>query len=239
MVNFFTAFAMVFIAEMGDKTQLFLIGLSSKFKLRDIIIGVAAATVVLNGAAVALGYLIGNAIDPSIIKCLAGAAFLAFAYTSLFPKGEEEEGVKRSRGAVVAIFLSFLAAELGDKTQLMTLTLAAQSHSAGGGFADAAAVFAACSLGLFAADIIGMLAGYFLSKKLPEKAFGAISFVIFTAFGIYTVYEASYLLSAGNPAAVIITVAAVTVAFALLCGVTLCMLNKKKSRAGGTFENEE
>ena len=55
MVNVFTAFAMVFIAEMGDKTQLFLIGLSSKFKLKSIIIGVAAAIAVLNGAAVAEG----------------------------------------------------------------------------------------------------------------------------------------------------------------------------------------
>ena len=86
MVFFFTAFSMVFLAEMGDKTQLFLVGLSSKFKLKSIIAGVAAAILVLNAAAVALGFLIGNMIDQAIIKCVAGAAFLVFAYTSLFPK---------------------------------------------------------------------------------------------------------------------------------------------------------
>ena len=78
MVNVFSAFAMVFLAEMGDKTQLFLVSLSSKFKIKSIIIGVAAAIAVLNAAAVAVGFLIGDAVDPTIVKFVAGAAFLAF-----------------------------------------------------------------------------------------------------------------------------------------------------------------
>lgn len=227
MVNIFTAFAMVFIAEMGDKTQLFLIGLSSKYKLRTIIAGVAAAIAVLNGGAVAIGYFIGGKIDPTYIKFIAGAAFLVFAYTSLLPKNDEDE---KSRGgaAFFAVFFSFLLAELGDKTQLMTLTLSAQASAEGGTFLNAVGIFAACSLGLFAADIIGMLIGYFLSKKLPERALGYVSFVIFTFFGIYTVYEAVNAVSGGAFLPVVISVASVTVVFAALCGVTLYVLHKKK-----------
>ena len=221
---------MVFLAEMGDKTQLFLVSLSSKFKIKSIIIGVAAAIAVLNAAAVALGFLIGDAIDPTVIKFVAGAAFLAFAYTSLFPKKDEEGNAKGSKGAVIAVFLAFLAAELGDKTQIMTLTLSAQSSAAGGGFREAVLIFAACSLGLFAADIAGMLVGYFLSKKLPEKVFGWISFAIFTAFGIYTIYEAVNGLADGKTLPVVVTVAAVTVLFAALCAVTLYILGKKEPK---------
>lgn len=230
MLNIFSAFAMVFLAEMGDKTQLFLVSLSSKFKIKSIIIGVAAAIAVLNAAAVALGFLVGDAIDPTVIKFVAGAAFLVFAYTSLFPKYDEEGSAKKSKGAVIAVFLSFLAAELGDKTQIMTLTLSAEARAAGGGFKEASLIFAACSLGLFAADIIGMLVGYFLSKKLPEKIFAYISFLIFTAFGIYTIYEAVNILSNGKTAPVVITVAAVTALFAALCAVTLYVLGKKEPK---------
>jgi len=233
MINIFTAFAMVFIAEMGDKTQLFLIGLASKFKIRNIVIGVAAAIAVLNGAAVALGFALGGHIDTSVIKCAAGVAFLAFAYTSLFPKGGEEGTGGMKKGEIIAVFLSFLLAELGDKTQLMTLTLSAEARSDGGGVPDALLIFAGCSLGLFAADIIGMLAGYFLSKKLPEKAIGALSFAIFTFFGIYTLYEASYMLSGGDTAPVVITVTSATVLFAALCAVTLRLIGKKKTKTHG------
>jgi hypothetical protein len=112
----------------------------------------------------------------------------------------------------------------------MTLTLSAKSHAEGGAFFDALAIFAACSAGLFAADMIGMLIGHFLSKKLPEKAFGAISFVIFTAFGIYTLCEATHLAAGGATLPVIIVGGAVTLVFAALCAATLALLKKKEAK---------
>ena len=230
MASILSAFAMVFLAEMGDKTQLFLIGLSTKYKLKSIIFGVVAAVAVLNGAAVTLGFIAGKQIDPTIIKFIAGAAFLGFAYTTLFPKKDEEESVKGGRGAFFAVFFSFLLAELGDKTQLMTLTLSAESASKGGGFADALGMFAACSLGLLAADALGIIVGHILAKKLPERALGWISFAIFTFFGIYTICEAVSAVSNGSLTAIAITGASVTLAFAALCGVTLALFEKKKRR---------
>ena len=226
MQTLFTAFALVFVAEMGDKTQLFLVGLSSRYKTRTIALSIACAIAILNGAAVALGFLVGGSIDAKYIKCAAALAFLAFAYVSLLPNGAEDE---RSGGksAFAAIFLSFLLAELGDKTQLMTFTLAANERAAGGGVAGAAMIFIGCSVGLFAADMIGLAAGAFLAKRLPDNVFSAISFVIFTLFGIYTAYEASYAIFNAATFPVIITIVSVTVAFAALCGVTLYLLKRR------------
>ena len=228
MKTLITAFALVFVAEMGDKTQLFLVGLSSRYKTRTIAVSIAAAIAILNGAAVALGFLIGGTIDASYIKCAAAIAFLAFAYVSLLPKKSDGE---RSGGksAFAAIFLSFLLAELGDKTQLMTFTLAANERAAGGGFPGAAAVFIGCSVGLFAADMIGLAAGAILAKKLPDSVFSVISFVIFTLFGIYTAYEASYAIFNAAAAPVIITIVSVTLVFAALCGITLYILKKRET----------
>ncbi len=238
MSNFFAAFAVVFIAEMGDKTQLFLVGLTSKFKLKSIILGVVAAVAVLNGAAVALGYFVGGAVDPSAVKLAAGAAFLAFAYTSLLPKSEDGERV-RGRGAAMAVFLSFSLAELGDKTQLTALTLSARSSAEGGGIVDAAVIFIACTAGLIAADAIGVAVGYVLSKKLPERALGMLSFVIFTAFGIWTLAEATDSLTGSNTAAVVAVTASVTVAFASLCAATLIIQKKRNKNEKTKSENDE
>ena len=231
MEKFFASFAVVFIAEMGDKTQLFLIGLTSKFKLRSIIIGVVAAVVILNGAAVAGGYLIGGAVDPSIIKVAAGVAFLGFAYTTLLPE-KEEGGRLRGRGAVLAVFLSFSLAELGDKTQLTALTLSADSAASGGGIGDALTVFIACTAGLLAADAVGSAAGHFLSKHLPEWALSFLSFAIFTFFGIYTLAEATSALTDGALPTVIVT-ASVTLAFAALCALTLIFQRNRNKKGSG------
>ena len=82
-----------FIAEMGDKTQLMLVAMTSKFKIRDIVIGTAAAVLVLNGLAVLAGGLVGSLIPDWLIKLIAAAAFLFFAITSLGGDDDEEEAV--------------------------------------------------------------------------------------------------------------------------------------------------
>lgn len=80
-----------FIAEMGDKTQLMLVALTSRYKIRDIVIGTAAAVLVLNGIAVLAGGLISELIPTWLIRLIAAAAFLFFALTSLKGDDEEEE----------------------------------------------------------------------------------------------------------------------------------------------------
>lgn len=107
----FKVFLTEFIAEMGDKTQLMLIALTSKYKLRDIILGTAAAILVLNGLAVLAGGLVSEFIPAWLIKIIAALAFLYFAASTLAGDDDEEEegsGRSRIRFAPLAVFCTFL-----------------------------------------------------------------------------------------------------------------------------------
>ena len=166
MILFFKVFLTEFIAEMGDKTQLMLIALTSKYKLRDIILGTAAAILVLNGLAVLAGGLVSEFIPAWLIKVIAALAFLYFAASTLAGSNDEEDeaaadpesGLHRLRFSV-----PFFVAELGDKTQLTAITFGANE-----GMSSALIVWLGCSLGLFLADILGMLLGYLLKSKIRK-----------------------------------------------------------------------
>ena len=154
-----------FIAEMGDKTQLMLVAMTSRFKLKDILLGTGVAVLVLNGLAVLAGGIISTVVPTWLIRLIAGAAFLFFAVTTLKGDDDEEENVKdrKIRFAPLSVFCTFFVAELGDKTQLTAITFGANE-----GLSSAVVVWLACSLGLFAADVIGLLIGYLLKSKAPE-----------------------------------------------------------------------
>ena len=161
MVLFLKVFLTEFIAEMGDKTQLMLIALTSKYKLKDIILGTAAAILVLNGMAVLAGGLVSEFIPDWLIKTIAALAFLYFAASTISGDDDEEEeegGKSKIQFAPLAVFCTFFVAELGDKTQLTAITFGANE-----GMGSAFVVWIGCSLGLFAADILGMLVGYLLN----------------------------------------------------------------------------
>ena len=128
MVLFLKVFLTEFIAEMGDKTQLMLIALTSKYKLKDIILGTAAAILVLNGMAVLAGGLVSEFIPDWLIKTIAALAFLYFAASTISGDDDEEEeegGKSKIRFAPLAVFCTFFVAELGDKTQLTAITFGA------------------------------------------------------------------------------------------------------------------
>ncbi len=187
MLLFFKILFTEFIAEMGDKTQLMLVAMTSKYKLRDIIFGTAIAILVLNGIAVLAGGFVSECIPTWLIRLIAAAAFLFFSFTSLGDQEEEEENTKhkgRFAFAPLTVFCTFFVAELGDKTQLTAITFGANE-----GLQAALIVWLACSIGLFAADIMGMLIGYLLKSKTPNGLLNTLAFFIFAIFGILTLYE--------------------------------------------------
>ncbi len=153
-----------FIAEMGDKTQLMLVAMTSKFKLKDILLGTGVAILVLNGLAVLAGepcqYGSSYVADPSDCRC----GVPVFAATTLKGDDDEEENLndRKIKFAPLSVFCTFFVAELGDKTQLTAITFGANE-----GLSAAVVVWLACSLGLFAADVIGLLIGYLLKSKAP------------------------------------------------------------------------
>lgn len=111
MALFIKILLTMFIAEMGDKTQLLLVAMTSRFKLRDIILGSAAAILVLNGLAVGVGSLISRLIPGYLIKIIAALAFFFFAWSSLSGDGGEEEAGshKESRLPALTVFATFLS----------------------------------------------------------------------------------------------------------------------------------
>jgi putative Ca2+/H+ antiporter (TMEM165/GDT1 family) len=225
MLLFLKVLLTEFIAEMGDKTQLMLVALTSKYKLRDIILGTAAAILVLNGVAVLAGGLVGELIPDWLIKLIAALAFMYFAVTSLKKDDDEEEEAKTGKigFAPLAVFCTFFVAELGDKTQLTAITFGANE-----GLSAGIIVWLGCSIGLFAADIIGMLIGYLLKSKTPDNFLNMLAFVIFAVFGVFTLRQGLLLMSDGGllPSTFVLPILIIaTVAFAVIC-----LLYYKKER---------
>ena len=215
-----------FIAEMGDKTQLMLVAMTSKFKLKDILLGTGVAILVLNGLAVLAGGLVSTVVPTWLIRLIAGAAFLFFAATTLKRDDDEEENVKdrKIKFAPLSVFCTFFVAELGDKTQLTAITFGANE-----GLSAAVVVWLACSLGLFAADVIGLLIGYLLKSKAPEGILNTVAFFIFSIFGILTLRQGFGLLIGAESAMILPLTVVVTVAFVIVCLVLYKQSKKSKA----------
>ncbi|MCD8098600.1 MAG: TMEM165/GDT1 family protein [Lachnospiraceae bacterium] len=215
MAVFFQVLFTMFIAEMGDKTQLLMIAMTSRYKLRDIIIGTAASILALNAIAVGLGAVISELIPGWLIKIIAAVAFFYFAWSSLKQEDDEEEEAAAKVGHPIRfIFGTFFLAELGDKTQLTAIAFAANT-----GLQQALSVWLACSIGLFAADLVGMLVGYLLGSKMPKGFLSMLAFIIFAVFGFTTMAEGAGLLLGEGMLRWYIAVGAAAV-FAVACFIT-------------------
>lgn len=190
MTALLTTFFLVGIAEMADKTQLLTLCLTCKYPARTVLLGVALAIGLLNLLAVAIGGLAGQLLPVVPIKIAAGILFLAFGAWTLLARddGDSEEacdttpegGLRRS--AVLTVAVAFLIAEIGDKTQLATLSLAARYEAF-------AMVWIGASLGMLAANALAIVGGSLLSDRLPEATLKKVSGLLFIAFGIWTLVD--------------------------------------------------
>ncbi|HAJ74064.1 MAG TPA: hypothetical protein DCM49_04610 [Lachnospiraceae bacterium] len=223
-----------FIAEMGDKTQLMLVAMTSKYKLRSIILGTAAAILVLNGLAVLAGGIAGSIIPEWLIRLIAAFAFMCFAVSSAGAgrKEDTEEAVDVNPSGVrlegLAVFCTFFIAEFGDKTQLTAITFGANE-----GPGSALIVWLGCSAGLFAADVIGMLAGYLLNSRMPEGFLHMLSFIIFSIFGVITLRRGLVLLLGADSDLILPIMSVIILLFA---GICICRMRQScKKRAADKF----
>lgn len=228
MLLFWKILLTEFIAEMGDKTQLMLIAMTSKYKIRDIILGTALAIMVLNGLAVLAGGFVSQFIPTWLIRIVAALAFMYFAITTLAGDDDDEEeegGDSRFKFAPIAVFCTFFVAELGDKTQLTAITFGANE-----GLSAGLTVWAACSIGLFAADIVGMMVGYLLKSKTPDGFLNTLAFVVFFFFGIYTMRQGLTLLLVDATRMINMLTIAIAVVFTLAC-IIVYIRTKRKAEA--------
>jgi putative Ca2+/H+ antiporter (TMEM165/GDT1 family) len=184
-----SSFGLMFVAELGDKTQIVILTLSAKHGFKRVFLGAAAAFTILNVLAVSIGVLVYELIPETALKYAVSAIFIVFGILALLPRKEkteeeeeEEEGkLKRRHGPMITAFLLVCLMELGDKTQLSLVALTAK-------YSQPVFVFAGGTLALWATSLIGALVGTFLGKSIPRVWIHRASGVIFIAFGIINLF---------------------------------------------------
>ncbi|MGI5206509.1 TMEM165/GDT1 family protein [Spirillospora sp. CA-108201] len=189
MTAFLISLAVIFVAELGDKSQLMAMTFATRFRALPVLIGITAATAIVHLASVALGAALGAALPTGPISIIAGVAFLGFALWTL--RGDELDDDERDKArlatgsAILAVGGAFFLAELGDKTMLATVTLAADH----GGLAGLAGVWLGSTVGMVAADALAIVVGQMLGRKLPERVIRYGAAAGFAVFGVLLLIE--------------------------------------------------
>lgn len=184
----FVSTGVVALAEIGDKTQLLAFILAARFKKPwPIIAGILCATIVNHGVAGALGAWITSAVSPEILRWVLGASFIGMAIWTLIPDAieEEETQVAKRFGVFGATLITFFLAEMGDKTQIATVAMAAH-------YANPILVVIGTTLGMLLADVPAVFIGDKLANRIPMKLVHSIAAAIFAVLGVAT------LLGAGS-----------------------------------------
>jgi len=186
MESFFVSTGVVALAEVGDKTQLLAFLLAARFKKPlPIILGILIATLVNHGLAGALGAWITQVLSPEVLRWILGVSFIAMAIWTLIPDKieEEETQIARRFGVFGATLITFFLAEMGDKTQVATVAMAAH-------YADALMVVAGTTLGMLIADVPAVFAGDKLAGKIPMRLVHGVAASIFAVLGVATLFGA-------------------------------------------------
>ena len=177
---FLLSFGVIFVAELGDKSQLMALAFATRYKTIPVLIAITLATGIVHLFSVALGGVIGTALPTKLISIVGAIAFVGFGIWTL--RGDEltekdKESTKvSSKNIIIAVGTVFFLAELGDKTMLATVTLAASEGLVG--------TWAGSTLGMVAADALAIVVGKALGDRLPEKAIrigSSIAFFVFAA----------------------------------------------------------
>ena len=180
MEAFFVSTGIVALAEMGDKTQLLSLVLAARFrKPWPIVLGILVATLANHGLAGAVGSWVTTMVGPTALRWVLGASFLAMAVWMLIPdKFDDEEGDSAPRmGVFLTTVVAFFLAEMGDKTQIATVMLAAQYNAW-------FAVVAGTTLGMMLANAPVVWLGDAITKRVPLRMVHIVSAVIFAILGV-------------------------------------------------------
>jgi putative Ca2+/H+ antiporter (TMEM165/GDT1 family) len=185
MDAFVLSFGVIFLAELGDKSQLMALAFAARFPALPVLVAITLATALVHLGSVALGATVAVALPTNVISIVAGLAFLVFAAWTL--RGDrlderDDEKVQRAAGSVIlTVGTAFFLAELGDKTMLATVTLATHEEAIG--------TWLGSTAGMVAADAIAIGIGKTLGTRLPERGVRVGAAVAFVVFGLILVSE--------------------------------------------------
>jgi putative Ca2+/H+ antiporter (TMEM165/GDT1 family) len=175
----------VFVAELGDKSQLMTMTYALRHRWWVVLSGVAIAAFLVHGLSVTIGHFVGLTLPQRPIAFAAAIAFLLFAawtwHGSRKGDDDEEVAVAESRYVIFAVISSFVLAELGDKTMLATVALASDHNWAG--------VWIGATVGMVLADGVAIAVGALLHKRLPERFLHSLASVLFLLFGLWLLFD--------------------------------------------------
>ena len=185
MDAFLISTGIVALAEIGDKTQLLAFILAAKFRRPlPIILGILVATLANHGVAGALGTWITSLAEPSTLRWVLGISFIAMAIWTLIPDKFEEEDAKLAKfGVFTTTLVAFFLAEMGDKTQVATVALAAQYQAL-------FAVVMGTTFGMMIANVPAVLLGDRIAHRMPTRLVHGIAAAIFALLGVATLMGA-------------------------------------------------
>lgn len=187
MYAFLLSTAVIFVAELGDKSQLMAMTFATRYRARDVLLGITVATAIVHLVSVGIGYFVGAAFSDyrGVISIVAGAAFLGFALWTLrgdeLTEAEADKARRATGAAILAVGTAFFLAELGDKTMLATITLATKEGWFG--------TWIGSTLGMVVADALAIGVGALLGRKLPERAIKYGAAGLFALFGFVLIAE--------------------------------------------------
>jgi len=189
--GFWVAFGVIFVAELGDKSQLMALAFSTRFSAWRVLIGITIATAITHAISVGIGEVVGNNIPTRWLNLAAGLAFLGFAWWTwrgdTLDEDDEAAAARVGRSgawrAILAIGVTFFLAEMGDKTMLATITLATKQPWF--------AVWLGSTIGMVAADALAIVVGQQMGSRLPERAIRIGATLAFVVFGALLLVEAA------------------------------------------------
>src|SRR5215204_1621107 len=187
MTAFWISLIYVFVAEMGDKTQLVALAFATRFKTWTVIAGVFLATFVVHLISVVVGGAVSHVLPVFWIKIVAGLSFIFFGLWTLRGDSLDDEEVKAGSrfGPLLTVAITFFLAELGDKTMLATVTIASEQN-------QFFAVWIGSTIGMVLADGLAIIVGKIMGKNLPENLIKHVGAAVFLISGFWTLWEAIF-----------------------------------------------
>ena len=178
MTALWTSFAVVALAEMGDKTQLIAFSLATRYRRPwTVMLGILLATLLNHALAATAGVWLARLIQPWALALLLGVTFIGFGVWTLFPDTAEEPRQHPGWGPLFSTIVIFFLAEMGDKTQLATVALGAR-------YASTVLVTAGTTAGMLAADSLAVLAATRLDRVVPFRWVRLVAAGLFFIFGL-------------------------------------------------------
>jgi len=183
MDAFWLSLVMIFLAELGDKTQLVALTLATCYNTSVVLWGIFWATLAIHVFSAGIGWFIGDQLPQDWIKFVAGVAFIAFGFWTLRGDSldDDDESCKTGINPFWIVFSTFFMAELGDKTMLSTITLASTQPFI--------PVWLGSTIGMVISDGLAIVVGKMLGSKLPENIIKIGATIIFFLFGVFSMYE--------------------------------------------------